>query len=123
MSYTDLPHLRSNAASVANAATPSVAVGSGAGAGATASVAGSDQAGTVSITTAGTPAVGTLVTLTFATPYSVVPSVSIDAGDTHTAVAALYATVTTTALTIAYAGTAPAAAQSLKVYYSCIGGA
>lgn len=124
MSYSELPHLRSNVAGVGAALAPSVAAGSGAGAGATAAVAGTDQYGVISITTAGTPAAGTLATLTFATPYAnSVPTVSVSAGDAHTAVAGLYATSTGTAVTISYAGTAPAAAQSLKVNYHVIGGA
>ena len=124
MSYSDLPHLRSNGYGAANAPKPSVAGGAGAGTGATVSVVGSDEAGTISITTAGTPAAGTLATVTFATPYTVVPSaVLVTAGDTHTAAAELYATVSGTALTISYAGTALAAALSLKVYYAVLGGA
>src|SRR5690349_18674458 len=125
MSYSDLPHLRSNVAGVAAGIAPSVAGGAAAGTGATVSVVGTDQAGTISITTAGTPsAAATLVTLTFATPYSVVPAaVSVDAGDSHTAAQGLYATVTGTTLTISTTGSALTSALSLKVYYAVIGGA
>jgi hypothetical protein len=59
---------------VSGAATPSIAVGTGAGTGPTVSVAGSDQAGTINVTTGTTPtAAATIVAITFATAYGVTP--------------------------------------------------
>jgi hypothetical protein len=125
MAYADIPHLRSTRFSTANAAKPSVAAGAGAGTGATAALTrGGDEAGTITVTTAGTPAIGVLATLTFATPYSVLPSaVSIDAGDVHSAAYEVYATVSGTALTISAAVAPTAAGQTLTLFYSVIGGA
>jgi hypothetical protein len=59
---------------VSAAGTPGIAAGTGAGTGPTVSVAGSDQAGTISVTTGTTPtAAATIVTITFATAYGVAP--------------------------------------------------
>ena len=124
MSYSELPHLRSNVAGAAAALAPSVAVGTGAGSGATATVAGSDQAGIVTVHTAGTPAAGVLATVTFATPYVVLPNaVSVDAGDIHSASAQLYAVATATTLTISAANVGTlAASQTLALNYVVLGG-
>jgi hypothetical protein len=59
---------------VSSAATPSIAAGTGAATTPTVSVAGSDQAGTINVTTGTTPtAAATIVTVTFATAYGVAP--------------------------------------------------
>lgn len=126
MSYSDLPHLRSNAASIARAAKPTVAVGAGAGTGATASLTnGTDQHGAVSVTTGSAGwAAGTLATVTFATPYTVAPyAVSVDAGDANSTKLFLYATVTNTALTLSVATPATGASQVFVIYYTLFGGA
>jgi len=108
---------------VGTTTAPTVAAGAGAGSGATASLAaGTDEHGTVRVVTAGTPAAGTLVTVTFNQPYATTPAtVRLAAGDASSAAAQLYATVSTTALTIKYAGTL-AASQTLAIYYSVVGG-
>lgn len=123
MSYSELPHLRSNVAGVAANAAPAVAIGAGAGVGAAVtSHTGNDQYGTIVLTSAGTPAAGVLATVTFATPYTTVPSVVVGAGDANAAAAELYATVSATTLTIKSAA-AVAVATGVTVNYHVIGGA
>jgi hypothetical protein len=59
---------------VSGAATPSIAAGTGAGTTPTVSVAGTDQSGTINVTTGTTPtAAATVVTITFATAFGAAP--------------------------------------------------
>lgn len=102
---------------------PTAAAGANAGVSATATVVGTDEHGVVTIGTgaSGTGA-GTLATLTFTTPFAVAPVVVLTPGDAVSAAKQLYATVSTTALTIKSAAD-PTAGQTLKVNYSLIAGA
>lgn len=63
---------------IASGTTPTIAVGAGAGTGATATVTGHDSAGTVNIVLGTSPGTGSaMATVTFNTPYSTIPSVTI----------------------------------------------
>lgn len=123
MSYSELPTLRGNLASNAKLAKPAVVIGAGAGAGAAVTASsGCDQWGSVTFTSAGTPAAGVLLTVTFGTPYAVAPVVSIDAADARTAACQLYAVATTTTLTIS-ANAAISVGTGCTVNYVVVGGA
>lgn len=90
---------------IANSTAPSSALGAGAGAGATTTLTNcSDIAGTVSITTAGTPAGSNaaIITLTFANAYGTAPHVHLTSKTATTAAlgttTAIFPTTTTTTL-------------------------
>jgi hypothetical protein len=121
LSYSNIPHLRANGASEAAILTPAKTNGAGSGTSPTITVAGADERGTVNIVTGGSPAAGTLVTLTFATPYTIAPdAVLVSANDTATAaVGGLYASASKTALTIGTHGTP---AGTMKINYLVVGG-
>lgn len=126
MSYSDLPHLRSNGASVANKAAPAPTAGAAAGTGATASVAGGDERGVVTVTAAGTPAdTGVFVTVAFATPYAVAPeAVVIQQNDANASLELYVSAVTTAHFVVSIKGTvAPTAADVYKLHYLVVGGA
>lgn len=126
MSYADLPHLRSNGASVSSAAKPAATAGTAAGTGATAAVSGHDERGVVSVTAAGTPAdTGVLVTVAFATPYAVAPeAVLIQQNDANAALALYVSAVTTAHFVVSVKGSvAPTAADVYKIHYVVVGGA
>jgi len=101
--------------------SPSVAAGAQAGVGATASVVGDDTAGTVTITTGTAPAAGVLATLTFAAPWvSTAPFVAALAKTAGGAVLQVYASTTTTALTISV-GAVPTASVTYSFDYQAVG--
>lgn len=114
-------HLRTNAYVHRNAAKPAIAAGAGAGTSPTISNTGTDECGQVSIAAGGSPAAGTLVTVTFAHPYAVLPdAVLVSAVDSATAtVGSFYASATKTAVTIGTHGTP---AGTMKVNYVVVGG-
>jgi hypothetical protein len=119
------PRFRSDA--YANAASagkaPSAAAGAGAGTSPTIAVSGTDTYGQVSVTEGSSPpAGGTLVTLTFAKPYNVAPTAVVVTQNDSNAALSVYASATTTALTIACHGTA-IAADVYKISYVVVGGA
>lgn len=125
MSYKD-SSLRSDAFSRANAATPKVAKTAAAGTSATATVSGVDESGVVTLT-AGSASLstGAVATITFATPYSVAPDAVIisDGGGTGAlGDVKASATVTKTAVTIAF-GVAATASDVYKIHYVVVGGA
>jgi hypothetical protein len=98
---------------VGNSGTPTVALNTaGAGSGSSvAAFAGTDLAGTVSITTAGSPGTSAVVaTITFANPYGATPHVLMTPGNAaaaHLAVDAIpVVTVSTTEITITSGTTA-----------------
>lgn len=102
---------------------PTVAVGAGAGSGATASVAGTDEFGVVTVNTGTSSAAGTLATVTFNQGFKTAPIVSIDAGDAVSAAAQLYYTSTTATLVIKTAAIPTASTSGLKIAYMNVGGA
>lgn len=121
MSFASLPRLRSNGYSEANAPSPSATAGAGAGTSPTISHKGADERGTVTVAAGTSPAAGTLVTLTFATPYSIAPdAVLVSANDSATAaVGGFYASATATVLTIGTHGTP---SGTMKLNYVVVGG-
>ena len=126
MSYSDSPRLRGSGYSLANQQAPSVTAGAAAGTGATATVAGGDERGVVTVTAAGTPAdTGVLVTLTFATPYTIAPdAVVIQQNDANPALTFYVSAVTTAHFVVTMKGSvAPTAADVYKLHYLVIGGA
>lgn len=126
MSYKDLPHLRSNGASLSTSQAPAPTAGAAAGAGATATVAGYDERGVVSVTAAGTPAdTGVFVTVAFATPYTVAPdAVIISQNDANPALALYVSAVTTAHFVVSIKGSVmPTAADVYKLHYLAVGGA
>lgn len=122
MSYADHPHLRATGYSEANSAKPSVAAGAAAGTSPTVSNTGADERGQVTVTAGSTPTTGTLVTVTFATPYAVAPDAVVVSHSDSVGNLALYASATTTALTIG-CHTAPTATDVYKISYVVVGGA
>ena len=107
---------------VGTTAAPAVAVGAGAGTGSPAvSVAGTDEHGVLTITAGTSPAAGTLVTVTFAEPFAKAPVVvGLVAGDNNSSGAGLYASATTTVLTISARA---AIGGNTKVSYALVAGA
>lgn len=113
--------------------TPSIAVGAGAGAGATTSVVGTDAAGTITVTTAGTPtASAILATLTFSVAYGVAPYCVFSAASSTasglgggavgiggTQAGSVYGTSTTTTFVLNTGANALAVA-TYKWTYNCI---
>jgi len=122
MSYSTLPHLRSNAASQAQTAAPTKAAGAAAGTSPTIAVTGSDESGVVSITAGTSPATGTLVTLTFQKPYAVAPTAFVVENDSQATQLGVYCTVSTTALTIK-CRTAGTQSDVYLINYLLVGGA
>lgn len=103
---------------VGTTTAPIVAVGAGAGTGASATIAGTDEHGTVSITEGSSPAAGTLATVTFHQAYATTPIAYVSGQDAHSS--ALNVTATTTGLVIA-AGAA--ITGNTKINYLVVGGA
>lgn len=118
MAYHDVPHLRANGFGATAAAAPSLSAVDDASA--VLSHSGRDEYGQV-VYKAGAPATGTSLTLTFATPYSVAPTVVVSANDTATEALGVYASATTTALSIAFTAE-PTAAHTYTVNYVALGG-
>jgi hypothetical protein len=103
---------------------PTVAVGANAGTGASITAhTGTDSAGNVQITTGTSAAIGTLLTITFAQPFTGTnaPLVQLQAKDAG-ATALYYANCTNTALTIKTA-VAPASSTLMSIDYDVTGGA
>ena len=105
---------------IGNSATPGIAAGAGAGTSPTVSVAGTDLAGAVSITT-GTLPTGTnavVATITFATAYGAAPYVVLQPSNaltaTLTGVSMVFVTSTTTTFVITSGTTALTAATAYK---------
>lgn len=100
--------------------TPTAAAGAAAGTSPptpTLTGANKDENGTISITTGtGTPTAGTYATITFASPYGVAPIVTISPLDAVSAARQVYATATTTAITIGF-GSAGAASTAYQFAY------
>src|ERR1035437_704222 len=116
--------------SLAGVGTPTIAAGPGAGTTPSVAVAGSDQAGLITITTGTTPTASAVVaTLTFgqafaATPRAVnlIPASSTAAGLSGSAqVWPDAAGLSTTAFTLNVGGTALTAATTYKWFYTVIG--
>lgn len=106
---------------IGTTAAPTVVVGAGAGTGSpAATVAGTDEHGSVAVTLGTSPAAGILATVTFNAPYAVAPIVSVTPKDADSAGAKLYATATTTTLVIKAA--AAASGGPLHVDYVVVGG-
>ena len=126
MSYSNIPHLRSNASSAAMDAAPVAALAAGAGTpGATVTVTGSDERGKVVIHTgSASVAIGAQVTLTFQNAYgNLAPeAVIISPNDQATALLNPYGSATATALTIGV-GTIPAVSTTYTYNYVVVGGA
>lgn len=117
MSYTDLPQLRGNGYSANNpSSAPAIAYGAAVGTPTAKSFVGRDEAGTLSFTPSA-ETTGTVATITFATPYTVAPVAAL----VNASSGAVYATATTTALTIT--ATTALAAGAAKVSYLVVGGA
>src|SRR5271166_2719897 len=100
-------------------------IGAGAGGGASvASHTGTDSIGNVVLNTGTSPAAGTLVTITFAVPYTGAinpPIVQVEPKDAG-AVGLIYANCTNTTLTIKSAAAVPAS-TTMSIDYVVIGGA
>lgn len=119
MAYHDIPRLRANGYGETEAAAPSLSVVDDATA--TFSLSGRDEYGQI-VYKAGAPATtGTSLTVHFATPYSVAPVVVVSANDTATEALGVFASATTTALSIGFT-TGPTAADTYTVNYVVVGG-
>ena len=107
---------------VSTTGAPAVAVGAGAGTGSPAvSVVGTDEHGVLTITAGTSPAAGVLVTVTFNEPFAKAPIVTgLVAGDNNSSGAGLYASATTTVLTISARA---AIGGNTKVSYALVAGA
>jgi hypothetical protein len=107
-------------------AAPGIAAGSAAGTGPTVSIAGTDLAGTISITTGSSPGTGILATITFTVAFSAAPrTILLAAANAATAGVAVswYANAAniTTAVFTVDAASALSAATAYKWYYTVIG--
>ncbi|MBA2279193.1 hypothetical protein H0V99_02005 [Candidatus Saccharibacteria bacterium] len=101
--------------------TPSIIVGGAAGGGATASISGSDTAGTATINTGGGTGTGTLATITFSTAYTTSnPHAVLTPNGTGCSAIAYYVTnISATAFSIA-SSTAPPAGTLCRFNYLVI---
>lgn len=107
------------------AAAPTVAAGAGAGTSPTVALAtgSSDEFGTVTITAGTSPAAGTLATVTFSEAYPSTPAVAlVFENDSQATQLGVYATVSTTALTIK-GRTAGTLSDAYIISYIVVGGA
>lgn len=122
MSYANVPHLRSNAGSLAAGSKPVATAGAGAGTSPTITNAGYSERGQVVVKVgASGEAAGTLVTL--ALDYSVAPdAVHVSPNDSASAALNPYASATATTLTIGVAS-APTASATYTYNYVLVGGA
>lgn len=108
------------------ATSPTVAAGAAAGTSPTVSLGSgsSDEFGTVSVTAGtGSPAAGTLATVTFALPYATTPALGLAfENDSEATQLGVYATVSTTALTIKTRTAVAASADVYSISYLIVGG-
>ncbi len=104
---------------ISNGVAPTVAAGAAAGTGATVSVVGNNISGTITVTTGTSPTAGTLVTLTFALPYTTAPRVTLEAGNASAAGLTRYVTPTTTNFGL-NSSAVPAASTTYTFYYQVI---
>lgn len=100
---------------------PSVLKGAGTGTGGSATIAGTDEFGVVTVVTGTTSVAGILATVTFSTPFAVAPTVFVSCGDADSAAAQVYAT--STASTLVIRSVTPADAKTYKISYWAVGGA
>jgi hypothetical protein len=102
---------------------PTAVVGAGAGTGATVtSVTGTDSVGNVTIQTGTSPAAGTVVTVTFSTPFTTAPFVQLEPKDSGGAAALYYVNSTTTTFTVKTVNVPPAS-TAVSFDYTVTGGA
>lgn len=101
---------------------PAAAVQAGAGTGATATVAGRDTAGIITLTSgSGSVASGNQVVVTFAKPFAVAPVVMTNAANAAAATGVQrYASTTTTSFTVGF-GVAPATGTAYAISYVVVG--
>lgn len=92
-------------------ATPSRSTGSALGSGGTASISGSDTAGTVNINTGGSPGAGCFITITFSQRFSSTPHVVITPVGSAAAGLSYYVDRSTTSFSVCTASTPPAGAS------------
>lgn len=85
----------------AGGGTPRISSGSGVGGGGTASVNGTDTAGTVTVNTGSNPPAGALATVTFVVPFAATPHVVVSPIGSGGANIGVYLTRTSTGFTIA----------------------
>lgn len=106
---------------VPTGSAPTAAVQAGAGTSATATVAGRDSAGVVTVTSGSASlAAGAQAILTFAQAYAVAPVPVVSGASAVAEALQPYASATTTTLTIGFA-TAPSASTAYLVNYAVIG--
>ncbi len=108
---------------VSGGSTPSIAAGAGAGTGPTVSVAGTDIAGVITVTTGTGPATGKLAGITFASAFTAAPNVVLTPANANAAGLQAYvdsATTSTTVFDLDAATTAPTASTTYKWYYHVI---
>ncbi len=95
----------------AGGSTPSRAYGSALGSGGSASVSGSDTAGSISINTGSSPAAGCFLTITFATAFNATPHIVITPVGSSAAGIQYYINRSTTNFSVCSASTPPASAS------------
>lgn len=101
---------------------PTAVIGANAGTGASFTAAvGSDSAGNLTYSTGTSPAAGTMLTVTFNTPYLTAPFVQVEPKDAAGASAVYYVTSSTTGFVLKSVN-APAASTAMSVDYMVVGG-
>lgn len=91
----------------AGGSTPSRSNGPALGSGGTVSVSGSDSAGSITINTGSSPAAGCYVTVTFATPFSSTPHISITPVGSAAATVGYYINRSTSSFSVCSVNAAP----------------
>jgi cytoskeletal protein CcmA (bactofilin family) len=91
--------------------TPSRSQGSALGGGGTASISGSDSAGSININTGSSPAAGCFITINFATKFSATPHVIVSPVGSSAAGLAYYVTRSSTSFSICTNSPAPASSS------------
>ncbi len=100
-------------------ASPSISGGAALGSGGTASVSGTDTAGTVTLNTGGGPSTGIMATITFNRSFTGTPHVVISAIDANGAVLDVYVTRTSSTFVVR-AASAPSASTTYTFDYIVI---
>jgi cytoskeletal protein CcmA (bactofilin family) len=100
----------------AGGATPSRTNGPALGSGGTATVSGSDTAGTVTINTGSSPSVGCFITLTFSSKFNSTPHMSLTPATSAAGDLSFYVTRSTTSFSVCTASVPPAGATIIYDY-------
>lgn len=95
----------------AGGTTPSRSYGSALGSGGSASIGGSDTAGSISINTGSSPSIGCFVTITFSTPFNATPHIVVTPIGSSAAGIQYYVNRSTTSFSVCSASTPPASAS------------